>query len=143
MQPLTRRFLITAAGFLIAGITLGLALLVNRELFTTWPSPFLVSAHTHLLLVGAVLEMILGTALWLFPRAPGTAMTPLPRSAGVSWWSLTCGTTIRALAEAGRAWSDSSHLRWCVVLGGVLQVVGLAYGIAALRGRVRASTRIR
>jgi len=143
VHPLTRRFLVTAAGFLIAGISLGLGLLVNRELFNNWPSPFLVSAHTHLLLAGAVLEMIIGTALWLFPRAPGTALTPLPRSATVSWWALTLGTAIRALAEAGRTWSDIPHLRWCVVAGGVLQVAGLACGIIALRGRVRASTRIR
>jgi heme/copper-type cytochrome/quinol oxidase subunit 1 len=28
-----------------------------------------VSAHTHALLVGFVMMMILGVALWLFPRA--------------------------------------------------------------------------
>lgn len=68
MSPLSRRFLATAAAFLGGGLALGLWLLIGRELRGIWPSPLLVSAHTHLLVVGTILSTILGTALWLFPR---------------------------------------------------------------------------
>jgi hypothetical protein len=111
MSPLSRRFLYTAAVFLAVGVGLGLVLLVRRELLGRWPSPYLISGHAHLVLVGAVLETILGTALWMFPRP---IRRELPESAGVAiaaWWLLTAGTTLRALAECLRAGSALGVLR--------------------------------
>jgi hypothetical protein len=61
-----RRFIKTGIGFLFAGLFLGAVILVRRELFGVWPHPHLVSAHTHAVLVGFVMFLILGVALWLF-----------------------------------------------------------------------------
>ena len=69
MHTLVRRFIKTGIGFLFAGIALGAYMLVERELFDRWPNPYLVSAHAHAVLVGFVMFLILGVALWLFPRA--------------------------------------------------------------------------
>ena len=68
MQPLVRRYLKTAIAFLGVGLALGVWMLVRREAWGIWPTPYLTSAHTHAILVGFVMMMILGVALWMFPR---------------------------------------------------------------------------
>ena len=137
MPAITRRFLATAAAMLLLGIGVGLVMLIRRELLGVWPHPGLVSAHTHLILVGAVIELIIGTAWWLFPR-PSRADPPASEQAvHLAWWCLTVGTLARAVAESAPAvgWG-----RWplLAVAGGVLQVAGLASALVALRRRVRA-----
>lgn len=141
MAPLSRRFLVTAAVFLAAGVCLGLVLLARRELLDRWPNPYLVSSHAHLILVGAVLETILGTALWLFPRPARTVAPESMAVALTSWWMLTLGTAVRAIAECLRAASAFDVLRWAIVAGGLAQAAGLFCGVLALRARVRPGTR--
>ncbi|NIY12994.1 MAG: hypothetical protein GWN02_34075, partial [Gemmatimonadetes bacterium] len=64
-----RRFIKTGVAFLAVGLVLGFWLLVQRELVGVYPHPNLVSAHAHAVLIGFVMFLILGVALWLFPRA--------------------------------------------------------------------------
>ena len=42
--------------------------MARRELGGKFAGPYETSAHTHAILVGLVMMMILGVALWLFPR---------------------------------------------------------------------------
>ena len=137
MSPISRRFLATAAAFLGSGLALGLWMLVGRELRGVWPSPWLVSAHTHLLLVGTILSTILGTALWLFPRPPRGAPPLQPWLGEVAYWCLTLGTTARAVGEVAHASSNAAGWRLLTVIGGALQLVGMGFGVGALRARVR------
>ncbi len=141
MSALTRRFLATAAVFVALGIGLGLTMLVRRELLGDWPTRGLISAHVHLLMVGAVLELIIGVAWWLFPRPIADQPPASPALVTVAWWLLTIGTALRAFGEiaaqgvAGTAWAT-----W-IVGGGTLQVIGIGAAIAALRRRVRPGAR--
>src|SRR5262249_42461882 len=68
MHSLVRLYVKTAIAFLVAGLLLGGYLLARRELFGVVATPYEISAHTHVILVGFVMTMILGVALWLFPR---------------------------------------------------------------------------
>ena len=68
MTSLARRFLKTAIFFLVLGLLLGGMMLLRRELAASAPSAYVVSAHAHAILVGFVMMMILGVALWMFPR---------------------------------------------------------------------------
>ena len=69
MHTTVRRFIKTGVAFLGIGLALGVFMLVRREILGLWPHPYLVSAHAHAVLVGFVMFLILGVALWLFPRA--------------------------------------------------------------------------
>jgi hypothetical protein len=139
MPPLSRRFLATAAACLVAGIVLGLVMLVQREFGGHWAGPLAVSAHTHLILVGGVLEAILGTALWLFPR-PVRGQWQAPVWLGeLAWAALTAGTLMRTIAEILRNDPGGVLARWAIVVGAGLQVIGIAAGVIALQPRVRAS----
>jgi hypothetical protein len=137
MYTLVRRFIKTGIGFLFAGMLLGSWVLARRELFGEWPHPHLVSAHTHAVQVGFILFLILGVALWLFPRAAKDDTRYTPARAEAAYWILAVATGTRFLAEASRAWSDAPVLRWAVVLGGLGQVAGLAVYFWTMWTRIR------
>lgn len=137
MFSTVRYFLKTAIGFLAAGLILGGYLLVSRELTGRWPNPYLVSAHVHLVGVGFVLFMILGVALWLFPRAPKGDTRYRPALVAASYWILTLSTLARALAEAGQAWGREGWLAWTVVAGGLGQMAGLGLYFFTMWPRIR------
>jgi heme/copper-type cytochrome/quinol oxidase subunit 1 len=137
MSPLVRRFLKTAIGFLLVGIGLGVYMLIRRELQGAWPSPWWVSAHTHAILVGFVILMIFGVALWMFPR-PGKDERPFdPRFAEAAYWLITLGTAARVVGEVARAHTAGAAVRWAVVGGGSAQALGMALFFWAMWGRIR------
>lgn len=137
MYTLVRRFIKTAVVFLFAGFALGAWLLVRRELFGVWPHPYLVSAHAHAVLVGFMLFLIFGVALWLFPRAPKDDRRYTPGRIAAAYWILVIATASRFVAEAARAWYAAGLLPWVIVLGGLGQVIGAALYFWAMWPRIR------
>src|SRR5215208_7246271 len=99
MHSLVRLYIKTAVGFLIAGLLLGGYLLARRELRGVAATPYEISAHTHVILVGFVMTMILGVALWLFPRPAKEDAQYRPALAIAAYWLLTLGTVVRTLGE--------------------------------------------
>lgn len=137
MFTLVRRFIKTGIGFLAVGIGLGVYMLVGRELFGEWPHPYLVSAHAHAVLVGFVMFLILGVALWLFPRAEKGDRRYRPERAEAAYWLLALGTGLRLLAEVLRAWVGAGWLGYGVVVGGLGQAAGLAVYFWTMWSRIR------
>jgi heme/copper-type cytochrome/quinol oxidase subunit 1 len=137
MYTLVRRFIKTGVGFLAVGLVLGFWLVVQRELLGRFPHPNLVSAHAHAVLVGFVMFLILGVALWLFPRAAKDDTRYSPVRAEAAYWILFVSTAGRFVAEAGRAWVSWHWLAWVVVLGGLGQVVGLLFYFWMMWTRIR------
>jgi len=139
MHTMVRRYIKTGIGFLVAGLLTGLYALVRRELSGVWPNRYIVSAHTHAVLVGFVIFLILGVALWLFPRAPKGDTRYRPERIAVAYWVLTIATAARFLAELARAWRGAdAWLAWIVVLGGAGQVVGILLYFWTMWTRIRA-----
>ena len=87
-----RLFIKTGIGFLVAGLLLGGYILIQRELYGRFADPHLASAHAHAVFVGFVMFMILGVALWLFPRAPKDDTRYQPRIVTASYWLLASST---------------------------------------------------
>jgi heme/copper-type cytochrome/quinol oxidase subunit 1 len=138
MHSLVRRYIKTAIAFLVAGLVTGLWMIGRRELSNLAPTPFQVSAHTHVILVGFVMTMILGVALWLFPRPDKTDTRYQPLLAEVSYWLLTGGTATRFAAELGRGASGATWVRWTVVLSSLAQVLALVLFFYTMWSRIRA-----
>ena len=137
MYTLVRRYIKTGIGFLFAGLLLGFWMIWRRDIDGVWPHPYLVSAHAHAVLVGFVMFLILGVALWLFPRPAKDDTRYTPGRVEAAYWILLCATLGRFVAEAARAWIDSEALGWIVVLGGLGQIAGLALYFRTMWGRIR------
>ena len=137
MYTLVRRFIKTGIMFLFAGLAVGAWVLVRRELFGVFPHPHVVSAHTHAVQVGFVMFLILGVAIWLFPRAAKDDTRYSPGRIEASYWILALSTAARFLGELARASADATLLAWIVVLGGLGQVAGLALYFWTMWTRIR------
>ena len=137
MFTLVRRFIKTGIAFLMAGLVLGTYLLVRRELYGVWPSAHMASAHAHAVLVGFVMFLILGVALWLFPRAPKEDTRYRPERIAASYWILLFATASRFVGELLSDRLRHPVLAWLVIAGGVGQLVGLALYFWTMWPRIR------
>ena len=137
MYSLVRRYLKTAIGFLLVGLVLGGWMIVRREIVGVYPSPYLISAHTHAIFVGFVMMMILGVALWLFPRPEKGDERYSPRVAEWAYWLVAVGTAARVAGELLRPTVSALWLRWAVVLSGFAQIAGVALFFYTMWSRIR------
>jgi hypothetical protein len=137
MHSIVRRFIKTGIAFLAAGLLLGLVLLAQRELLGRWPHPYLVSAHTHVLFSGFVMFLILGVALWLFPRPEKDDLRYRPERIAAAYWILLIGTCARVGGEIARGLAAPAGLAWLVLAGGALQVLGFAIYFWTMWSRIR------
>ena len=130
MYTLVRRYLKTAIAFLAVGLSIGGYLIARREFQGAAPDEYLVSAHTHALFVGFVMMMIMGVALWLFPRPEKTDAQYDPRLAATAYWLITIGTVARVGGEIMRSSLFNISAMWlrvAIVAAGFLQ--GIAIGV--------------
>ncbi|MFN2309045.1 MAG: hypothetical protein ABR553_04825 [Gammaproteobacteria bacterium] len=141
MNPLVRRFIKTALAFLLLGLLLGVYLLTRRELFGEWPPQYAVSSHTHAVFVGFVMFMILGVALWIFPKPLAGDRRYRPSVIEGVYWLLLGGTLLRVVGEFARAYSAAAWLAAPVLIGGLAQAVALGLYVWTMWYRVRASAR--
>ncbi len=137
MHSLVRRFIKTGILFLFVGLALGVWIIVDREVGAHFPSPYLVSAHTHSILVGFVMMMILGVALWLFPRPEKGDRRYDPRLVEAAYWLLTLGTAVRIIGEVARVWTGATSVRIGIVVAGSAQTVGIVLFFITMWSRVR------
>jgi heme/copper-type cytochrome/quinol oxidase subunit 1 len=138
MHSLVRRYIKTAIAFLFAGLAIGGWMLVRRELGQRFPNPYESSAHTHAIFAGFIMMMILGVALWLFPRPDKSDTRYRPARIEAAWWLLTVGTASRVVGELLRLTIDAAWLRWLVVVSGFLQIAGLGLYFWTMWRRIRA-----
>jgi heme/copper-type cytochrome/quinol oxidase subunit 1 len=139
VHSLVRRYIKTAIAFLVLGLAIGTRILIRREIYLRPPDLYEVSAHTHAILVGFVMMMILGVALWLFPRAERGEQQYDPRLAATAYWLLTIGTAGRVASELARAYSAALWLRSIVVTGGLAQFAGIALFFFTMWPRIRSA----
>lgn len=138
MHTLVRRYMKTAIAFLLIGLTIGGRMLVQREFLNEYPGPYEISAHTHAIFVGFVMMMILGVALWLFPRPDKADSRYRPALVEAAYWCIAVGTGSRVLGELLRAVVDAAWLlRWAIVISGFLQIAGLALFFYTMWSRIR------
>ena len=139
MNPLVRRYLRTAIAFLLTGLGLGAWMLVRRELAGQQSSPRLISAHTHVILIGFVMMMILGVALWMFPRPEREDVRHRPEVADAAYWLLTVSTGSRFVGEVMPLNGAGSLWGWLVVVAGFGQAAALAIFFYNLLPRIRST----
>lgn len=138
MNPLVRRYLKTAIVFLALGLVLGVWMIYARE-FGAWQPMRIRSAHTHALLVGFVMLMITGVALWMFPRPRPDDAVFRPVLAELAWWGIAGGTMLRVALEVALPPMPAAPWRALLVGAGVLQMLGILTFFATMWTRIRSS----
>ena len=137
MHTLVRRYIKTAIAFLFVGLAIGGWMILRRELWGRFPSQYETSAHTHAIFVGFVMMMILGVALWLFPRPEKSDERYSPALARLAYWMLTVGTAVRIAGELARTASAAAWLRWTVAASGLLQIAAFIVFFYTMWSRIR------
>lgn len=137
MTPLVRRYIKTSFVFLVAGLLVGAYVVVAQFVFDTYPPRLLVTTHTHLLLVGFMLMLVMGVATWMFPRPARDDPGYRPGVAEAVYWVMTLSTALRAIAEILVAVAGTLGIRWLIALAGLGQLVGAALFALNMWRRVR------
>src|SRR5688500_6103006 len=137
MHSLVRRFFKTAITFLGVGLMIGGWMVVRRELYGSFPNPYETSAHTHAILVGFVMMMILGVALWMFPRPERDDTRYTPKAVEAAYWILTTATATRVAGELVRPGSSHVALRWAVTIASLAQIIAIGLFFHTMWSRIR------
>jgi cbb3-type cytochrome oxidase subunit 1 len=137
VHDMVRRYVKTGIAFLALGLLVGEWMLVRRELGGRLPTPWETSAHVHALVVGFVMMMILGVALWLFPRPAKDDTRYSPARIALAWWMLTLGTLVRVVGELAGGSRTAPALGLVVLGAGTAQLLGLALYFHTMWTRIR------
>ncbi len=137
MLPLIRRYIKTSFLFLLLGMGLGAyaTFEVNvRGRAVPWP---VVTAHTHLVLVGFMLMLVFGVATWMFPRPARDDARYRPWLAETVYWLLTLSTLARTLGELASAVAGLRGGSPLAALGGFGQLAAALLFVVNMWVRVR------
>lgn len=121
--------------WIVAGTVFGLFMMAGyRVEELAWTIAWR-SAHAHALLVGGVIQMIVGVALWMFPRPPAEPQWPKAWQGWTLWTLLNVGTLFRSIA--GGAMRDDDTAFAVAFGGGVMQAMGMLAFVVLVLPRIR------
>ena len=138
MFTTVRYFIKTSIIFLITGILTGLYMSLNKHLLRSGVMPEIISAHTHIILVGAVMMMIMGVALWFFPRAEKNDKKYNPSLILFTYWLMTISTALRFIFQIISAFTFLNFIEISISIFSSLQVLAIILFFYAMWGRIRA-----
>lgn len=132
-----RYFIKTAIGFLGMGLLSGLYMLALKYLFSTGYPYGLIVAHTHVILIGFVMMMIMGVAIWFFPRAEKDDRRYKPDLITLIYGLITVSTLFRFISEIVNAYLTDSFSGYIILLSGAGQVTAFGLFFYSIWGRIR------
>lgn len=113
-------------------------MLIARNHFNQWPQPDLVSAHTHIILVGSVMMMIMGVALWFFPRAEKDDKLYKPNLILATYFIITISTAVRFVCQIIYAFIPADEIiKYVLSFSSIFQVAGIILFFISMWGRIR------
>ena len=138
MFTTVRYFIKTSLAFLVLGILTGLYMSFVKYVFQTGYSQEMISAHTHLILVGSVMMMIMGVALWFFPRPEKDDKKYDPDLILVTYWMMTIATALRFVMQVLGSYYYITWVNVAIVVFSTLQVLAMILFFYSMWGRIRA-----
>lgn len=137
MFTTVRYFIKTSIIFLITGILTGLYMSINMHLHFGGYSPEIVSAHTHIILVGSVMMMIMGVALWFFPRPEKEDKKYNPGMILFTYWIMTASTALRFACELVNSFIEIRTIEVFITIFSFFQVLAIILFFYSIWGRIR------
>ncbi len=137
MFTTVRYFVKTSLIFLVVGILTGLYMSFAKYISQAGYTQELISAHTHVILVGSVMMMIMGVALWFFPRAEKTDKKYNPDLILVTYWLMTIATALRFVMQLIASYYYIAWINIAIVIFSTLQVLAMILFFYSMWGRIR------
>ena len=137
MFSTVRYFIKTAIGFLILGLLTGLAMMASKYLFDSGYPYNIISAHTHVILIGFVMMMIMGVAIWFFPRAEKDDKKYNPDLILIVYWVMTTSTLARFICELVNGYLNSPVFGIIIFIASLGQVLAFILFFYSIWGRIR------
>lgn len=130
MPPLSCWFIRTALIHLALGLTFG-ALMLTYKAFPWHPLMWwLLPAHVEFLLMGWVMQLVMGMGFWMWPRFEGGASRGNVAAAWAAFFLLNGGVWAAALGGVWEAATGQAH--WLTPGGRTLEVAAaLAFALHA------------
>ena len=117
------------------GILIGLlTFLSGRIPELAWISSWR-TVHVHLILPGSINQIIMGVALWMFPRRKEPPGWTTEREGMTLYVGFNAGTVVRSLFEPFEQWGFPPYL--LTLSGMILQILSLLYFLLLIFQRVR------
>lgn len=139
MFSTVRYFIKTSIIFLFEGVASGMYMLIMKNHFDTWPEPEMVSAHTHVILFGTVMMMIMGVALWFFPRPEKEDRLYKPGLILATYYVMTISTSARFISQVISSFVPPGPLLLhLITVASFFQIVGMVLFFISIWGRIRA-----
>lgn len=137
MFSTVRYFIKTSIIFLITGILSGVYMSFAKNVFHTPYGHDLVSAHAHIILVGSVMMMIMGVALWFFPRPQKDDKKYNPSLILITFWLMTISTALRFVFQTAAGFVFIDWINVMITITSVFQVVAILLFFYSIWGRIR------
>ncbi len=137
MFSTVRYFIKTSIIFLIFGILTGVYMSLAQNVFHSVYGTELRSAHTHIILVGSIMMMIMGVALWFFPRPQKDDVKYDPDKILIAYWLMTSSTALRFVFQVIAAFVFAEWTGWLITVFSLFQVAAIIYFFYAIWGRIR------
>lgn len=138
MFSTVRYFIKTSIIFLLLGIVTGVYMLLSKLYLNIWPHPELVSAHTHIILSGSVMMMIMGVALWFFPRPEKGDNLYKPELILVSYYLVTVSALVRFISQVYSSFVlPDEVVKFLLLISALGQVLGMIVFFVSMWGRIR------
>lgn len=109
-----------------------------KNVFNVTYGPQLESAHAHIILVGSVMMMIMGVALWFFPRAEKGDKKYNPTLILVTYWLMTLATATRFIFQAAAGFVYIGWINVMISITSAFQVIAIILFFFSIWGRIRA-----
>lgn len=137
MPLLTRTFIKAGLLYFLAALVLGL-LMAGPGLWGIASTVYLLRpVYFHLFMVGWVTQLIMGVALWMFPKYSKERPRGSDEVGWISFWTLNSGLLLRAVAEPLFAVQNSAVWGYLLALSALLQLIGGWAFIANIWPRVK------
>ena len=138
MFTTVRYFIKTSLIFLVLGVLTGLHLSYSKYISQTGYTQELISAHTHVILVGSVMMMIMGVALWFFPRPEKDDKKYNPDLILFTYWTMAIATAFRFISQIIASFNYITWINMVIVITSTLQVLAMVLFFYSMWGRIRA-----
>lgn len=121
MPLLTRWFIRSAIGYLLAALLLALVLALPDSVRLPTFIRFMNPAYFHLFLVGWVTQMIFGIIYWMFPIITRARPRGNEKLGWASYTLLNAGLLVRVVGEPLTSTRPEAGVGWLLAVSAVLQ----------------------